>query len=307
MYSGLSIVISLGLILILILTHYNLKSKLFNFENVLKNNEHIIMNKIKKMTQNLDNNYSKFIGPIDCEGRWVCNEKCIREFEVDILPKFGGSECPTGSAPESGLGSCIPGSGSTDDDCPLHQDCQWSWSKCGSNCKREVIVDVPSSGNGATCPNYNDALKVSEELKNSNIDNDNRIYKSCINEEELENDQLLGANLEAKCKPSVCEGNWGSCGSNCQQEWVITKESTPANEYQNYLCPNRYISQKCAGDFCENKDCEWYWTPCYSNNKRYKRPHKNIERSIVITKEPVGNGSSCPTLEWENNNMKPCN
>ena len=39
MYTEVSLVISLGLILILILTHFNFKSELFDFENKLKRNK----------------------------------------------------------------------------------------------------------------------------------------------------------------------------------------------------------------------------------------------------------------------------
>lgn len=307
MYSGLSIVISLGLILIIILTHFNFKSKLYNFENVLKNNEKTFMDKIKKMKENLDNNYGKLIGPIDCKGRWVCNEKCIREFQVDVLPKYGGEECPTGSAHDSGLGSCIPGE-TGDDGCPLHQDCVWRWSQCGSNCKRSIIIDRPQSGDGKSCPSYNDALEESEKLKQyrPKIEDNriNRIYEPCIDEDTLEEATIMAAPTEGNCSPSKCEGDWGSCGSNCKKEWITTKESTPANEYQNYLCPNRYRTETCSGDLCEDQDCEYHWLPCNPDTGlRYKRYNSSIE----ITKHPVGNGKSCPTKQWENDNMIPCN
>ena len=48
MYGEVSFIISLGLILILILTHFDFKSKLFNFENELKTNE-------KTFQDNIDN------------------------------------------------------------------------------------------------------------------------------------------------------------------------------------------------------------------------------------------------------------
>jgi hypothetical protein len=117
MYSEISFVISLGLVLILILTHFNFKSILFNFENNLKKNNKFFQDKIIKMNSNITNNINKMINknmitPIDCEGSWECNNNCINTYVVDTYPKYNGNECPSES-PESGPGSeqCSAGDG----------------------------------------------------------------------------------------------------------------------------------------------------------------------------------------------------
>ena len=247
------------------------------------------MDKIKKMKENLDSNYGKFIGPIDCKGRWVCNEKCIREFKVDVLPKYGGEECPTGSAPDTGLGPCIPGSGSTDDDCPLHQDCVWRWSECGSNCKRSIIIDTPHSGDGIPCPG-NTPRDIEEAKKQKQ-------YISCVSEETLDTSSKIGLNY---CYPKSCEGEWGSCGDNCEQIWNVTKPSIPADEYDDKLCPYKNISRPCSGDSCKSQPCEWHWKTC-RDGIRQSQPYVNENGEVqsvkyVIT-SPAKHGGVCDPLD----------
>ena len=111
MYPEVSLVISLGLILILILTHFDFKSKLFDFENELKTNKIRFYKRINNLKNDVDGKYSKIIGPVDCKGEWKCNRDCIKTFVVDTLPKYGGAECPT--EPRGETMSCAPG----DDNC----------------------------------------------------------------------------------------------------------------------------------------------------------------------------------------------
>ena len=114
MYTEVSLVISLGLILILILTHFNFKSELFDFENKLKRNKSEYLKKINDLKNNIDTKYTDLIGPVDCQGEWKCNSNCIKTFVVDTLPKFGGVECPIEPVGESA--NCTPG----EDYCPLY-------------------------------------------------------------------------------------------------------------------------------------------------------------------------------------------
>tara|TARA_Y100001970_G_scaffold293482_1_gene440560 strand:- start:18352 stop:19212 length:861 start_codon:yes stop_codon:yes gene_type:complete len=274
MYGEVSFVISLGLILILILTHFDFKSKLFNFENELKTNEKTFQDKIDKMRGKVQGNYKKFVGPIDCSGEWKCNDKCIKTFIVDTYPRYGGNACPTGSdsAPTSGPGSeeCVPGI-----HCPIDQDCEWQWSACGSNCEREIDIITQSSGNGKPCPI--NRVEAQNEME----------IPLCL-------DDIGGG--QQQCVPSDCEGYWGSCGSSCEQSWIKTKDAVPLSKECELLGETR----ECTGDYCENKDCEWYWAPCIGNQRqRVKDSSSGEYRRIIITGLPQGNGSSCPTIASE--------
>lgn len=273
MYGELSFVISLGLILILILTHFNYKSKLFNFENKLKTSKKTFEDKIGKMRSKVEINYRKFVGPIDCNGEWKCNDKCIKTFIVDTYPKYGGIDCPTetDSPPLTGPGSkkCVPGI-----HCPENLDCIWEWSACGSNCERELNIITPSSGDGITCPlNKYEAEKQLPILPC--LDNNGRGIDNCV--------------------PSNCEGYWGSCTSNCEQSWIKTKDAVPLSK----SCDNLGKKQDCTGDSCANKNCEWHWSPCIGTRRQSIRDSSGKYRKIVITGLPTGNGSACPTIESE--------
>lgn len=274
MYGEVSFIISLGLILILILTHYDFKSKLFNFENKLKNNEKVFQEKINKMKNKVESNYKKFIGPIDCDGEWKCNDKCIKTFIVDTYPRYGGNSCPTGSdsPPASGPGSeeCIPGV-----HCPEDIDCEWEWTACGSNCEREINIITESSGDGIPCPINKAAAQLEKDMP------------SCLDD--------IG-NGQQQCVPSDCEGHWGSCTSNCEQSWIKTKDAVPLYKGCNLMGQTR----GCTGDLCQNIDCDYYWSPCIGGQRlEVKDPNTGQYRRIIITQFPQGNGSACPTIESE--------
>jgi len=264
MYGEISFIISLGLILIIILTHFNFKNKLFNFENNLKNNKKNFKNKIDIMQNKVHGNYKKFIGPIDCKGKWKCNDKCIKTFIVDTYPKYGGNSCPTGSYSIKN-DICIPGT-----DCPINQDCIWDWSSCGSNCDRNINIIKPSSGNGIACPKNKGEAQLIKNIPPC-LDDVGRGQQDCI--------------------PSDCEGYWGSCGSNCKQMWIKTKDAVPISKE----CPNLGSSRICTGDNCENIDCEWQWSPCIGNRRMDVMNENTGQYSkIIINQYPKGNGSSCP-------------
>ena len=239
------------------------------------------------MRGKVQENYKKFIGPIDCKGEWKCNDKCIKTFIVDTYPKYGGNSCPTGSdsPPASGPGSeeCVPGT-----HCPIDQDCEWQWSACGSNCERDIQIITQSSGNGKPCPT-------------NKVDAQNQMeIPSCL-------DDIGGG--QDQCIPSDCEGYWGSCGSGCEQSWIKTKDAVPLSKE----CENLGETRECTGDYCENKDCEWYWAPCIGNQRlRVKDSSSGEYRRIIITGLPQGNGSPCPTIDSETDPsqfpiMPPCN
>jgi len=287
MYGEVSFVISLGLILILILTHFDFKSKLFNFENQLKTNEKTFKNKIDKMRGKVQGNYKKFVGPIDCSGEWKCNDKCIKTFIVDTYPRYGGNACPTGSdsVPVSGLGSeeCVPGT-----NCPEDIDCVWDWTDCRSNCLRDIDIITQSSGDGTPCPI--NRIKAEEE----------EIMPSCL-------DDIGGG--KQQCVPSDCEGHWGSCGIGCEQTYQITQESIYGSDCEF----QRGETKHCTGGECiiNNKDCEWHWSPCTTNCQRQDiyDIHSRNYRKIIIDSLPEGNGSSCPfslkNTEWDSRNPPP--
>ncbi len=111
MYTEVSLVISFGLILILILTHFDFKSKLFDFENELKINKKRNFKKINNLKEKIETKYGELLDPINCEGKWECNTECIKTYVVDKLPRFGGTECPI----EPHNQSCSPGQ----DYCPF--------------------------------------------------------------------------------------------------------------------------------------------------------------------------------------------
>lgn len=283
MYGEVSFIISLGLILILILTHYDFKSKLFNFENKLKNNEKLFQEKINKMKNKVESNYKKFIGPTDCDGEWKCNDKCIKTFIVDTYPRYGGNSCPTGSdsPPASGPGSeeCTPGI-----HCPEDIDCEWEWTACGSNCEREINIITESSGDGIPCPsNKEEAIELQQPIP-------------CVNQ--------YGVSFD-NCQPRDCEGYWGVCGSNCEQIYNVTQESIYGND-----CPyeNNEI-QICTGGDCitEDKDCDWEWSPCIGTDREtYYDINTGIKRKIIINSLSEGSGTACPTKNWEDNNIPVC-
>jgi|TARA_B110000259_G_scaffold24508_1_gene25098 hypothetical protein len=270
MYSEVSFVISFGLILILILTHFNFKSILFNFENNLKNNNKFFQDKIKKMNYNITNNInkmidSKMITPIDCEGKWICNDKCIKNYVVDIFPKYNGEECPYSyydEPPESGPGSekCSAGV----DYCPKDIDCKKEWSNFGSNCERNLITTL-GAGSGKKCDEVS--------IKGSSISH----------------------TRTGNCIPQSCEGTWSNCGSNCgEKTFNITKKSIPFN-YENCEYENGAKMECQPGDGeCPDPDvnCRVKLNNCNSDNKRLKHNDSYFE----IINDSKGNGIPCPGL-----------
>ena len=107
MYTEISLIISLGLILVLILIHFEFKEKLFDFENELKVSKKKYNKNLIQIKNNIDSTYTGIVEPIDCKGVWKCDTNCIKNFVVDVYPRYGGELCPI--QPDDGNLQCTLG------------------------------------------------------------------------------------------------------------------------------------------------------------------------------------------------------